>query len=81
VRRAVCAIQGFSVGTDENSRIRERGRRPGAPHVVPLGMGERRNFEAGPGISLGVYPEVSLRAARDRRDAARKLLTDEIDPQ
>jgi integrase len=31
-------------------------------------------------LSLGVYPDVSLKAARDRRDAARKLLSDGIDP-
>ena len=29
-------------------------------------------------LSLGVYPDVSLKEARDRRDAARKLLTDGI---
>lgn len=31
-------------------------------------------------LSLGVYPDVSLREARDRRDAARKLLADDVDP-
>jgi integrase len=31
-------------------------------------------------LSLGVYPEVSLKDARDRRDASRKLLSDGIDP-
>jgi len=31
-------------------------------------------------LSLGVYPDVSLRQARERRDEARKLLTTEIDP-
>lgn len=31
-------------------------------------------------ISLGVYPDVSLKDARDRRDAARKLVADGIDP-
>jgi len=31
-------------------------------------------------LSLGVYPDVSLKTARDRRDAARKLLADGIDP-
>jgi integrase len=31
-------------------------------------------------LSLGVYPEVSLKEARDRRDAARKLLADGVDP-
>jgi len=30
--------------------------------------------------SLGVYPDVSLGEARDRRDAARRLLDKEIDP-
>ncbi|HPB99703.1 MAG TPA: Arm DNA-binding domain-containing protein, partial [Polyangiaceae bacterium] len=29
-------------------------------------------------LSLGVYPDVSLKDARDRRDAARKLLADGI---
>ena len=31
-------------------------------------------------LSMGVYPDVSLKDARDRRDAARKLLADGIDP-
>jgi hypothetical protein len=31
-------------------------------------------------LSLGVYPDVSLRDARDRRDDARKLLARRIDP-
>jgi integrase len=31
-------------------------------------------------ISLGVYPETTLKAARDRRDTERKLLADSIDP-
>ena len=31
-------------------------------------------------FSLGVYPDVSLKDARERRDAARKLLANEIDP-
>jgi integrase len=31
-------------------------------------------------LSLGVYPEVSLKDARERRDAARKLLAHGIDP-
>lgn len=31
-------------------------------------------------ISLGVYPDVSLKDARDRRDEARKLLANGIDP-
>lgn len=31
-------------------------------------------------ISLGVYPDVTLKDARDRRDAARKLLASGIDP-
>lgn len=31
-------------------------------------------------LSLGTYPETSLKAARDRRDEARKLLRDGIDP-
>ena len=31
-------------------------------------------------LSLGVYPDVKLKAARDRRDAARTLVADNIDP-
>ena len=31
-------------------------------------------------LSLGVYPEVSLKEARERRDDARRLLKDFIDP-
>lgn len=31
-------------------------------------------------LSLGVYPDVSLKDARDRRDASRKLLSDGVDP-
>jgi len=31
-------------------------------------------------LSLGVYPDVSLKQARERRDAARKLLAEGIDP-
>jgi integrase len=31
-------------------------------------------------LSLGVYPDVGLKEARDRRDAARKLVADGIDP-
>ena len=31
-------------------------------------------------VSLGVYPDVSLKDARDRRDDARKLLADSVDP-
>lgn len=31
-------------------------------------------------LALGVYPEVSLKAARESRDEARKLLADNIDP-
>lgn len=31
-------------------------------------------------LSLGVYPEVTLKEARDRRDQSRKLLADGIDP-
>src|SRR5271170_4872123 len=31
-------------------------------------------------LSLGVFPDVSLKDARDRRDAARRLLADGIDP-
>lgn len=31
-------------------------------------------------LSLGVYPDVSLKDARGRRDALRKLLADGIDP-
>jgi integrase len=31
-------------------------------------------------LSLGVYPDISLKKARERRDEARKLLANEIDP-
>ena len=31
-------------------------------------------------LSLGVYPDVSLKQARERREAARKLIADGIDP-
>lgn len=31
-------------------------------------------------ISLGVYPDISLKVARDRREESRKLLTEGIDP-
>jgi integrase len=31
-------------------------------------------------LSLGVYPDVALKDARDRRDASRRLLADGIDP-
>lgn len=31
-------------------------------------------------LSLGVYPDVGLKAARERRDDARKLLADGVDP-
>ena len=31
-------------------------------------------------LSLGVYPDVSLKDARERRDDARKLLANEVDP-
>jgi integrase len=31
-------------------------------------------------LSMGVYPEVGLRAARDKRDEARRLLAEGIDP-
>lgn len=31
-------------------------------------------------LSLGVYPDVGLKEARDRRDAARKLLAEGVDP-
>ncbi len=31
-------------------------------------------------LSLGIYPDISLAQARDRRDIARKLLADGIDP-
>ncbi|MCC7082356.1 MAG: tyrosine-type recombinase/integrase [Burkholderiales bacterium] len=31
-------------------------------------------------LSFGVYPDVSLKSARDRRDDARKLLANDVDP-
>jgi len=54
------------------------------PEVSPAGgkwfrlkyrFGEREKR-----LSLGVYPEVGLKDARERRDAARKLLANGIDP-
>ncbi|MDY6943734.1 MAG: integrase arm-type DNA-binding domain-containing protein [Pseudomonadota bacterium] len=41
--------------------------------VSPSGGKEKR-------LSLGVYPDVSLKDARERRDEARKLLATDIDP-
>ena len=40
----------------------------------------RPDTGAGNLLSMGVYPDVSLRQARERRDAARKLLADGVDP-
>jgi len=31
-------------------------------------------------LSIGIYPEITLAGARDRRDAARKLLAHDVDP-
>lgn len=31
-------------------------------------------------LSLGVYPEITLKRARDRRDEARRLIADGVDP-
>src|SRR6516225_4066668 len=31
-------------------------------------------------VSLGIYPEVGLKQARERRSAARRLIADGIDP-
>ena len=31
-------------------------------------------------LSLGIYPDISLKDARERRDAARKLLANDVDP-
>jgi hypothetical protein len=31
-------------------------------------------------LSLGVYPEISLLKAREKREQARKLLLEDIDP-
>jgi len=31
-------------------------------------------------LSLGVYPEITLKRARDRRDEARRLIADDVDP-
>src|SRR5277367_4721956 len=31
-------------------------------------------------VSLGVYPDVTLKEARERRDSARKLLSQGVDP-
>lgn len=40
---------------------------------VPFWSKEKR-------LSLGVYPNISLKEARERRDDARKLLANDIDP-
>jgi hypothetical protein len=40
----------------------------------------RYRFQGGHQISLGVYADVSLSMARDRRDAARRLLADGKNP-
>lgn len=40
---------------------------------VPFWSKEKR-------LSLGVYPDISLKEARERRDDARKLLANDIDP-
>ncbi|MBF0502937.1 MAG: integrase arm-type DNA-binding domain-containing protein [Candidatus Riflebacteria bacterium] len=31
-------------------------------------------------LALGTYPEITLKEARDRRDQARKLLANDVDP-
>ena len=31
-------------------------------------------------LTLGAYPDVSLKRAREKRDEARKLVADEVDP-
>ena len=31
-------------------------------------------------LALGVYPETTLKEAREKREAARKLITDGVDP-
>jgi integrase len=55
-------------------------------HVAPTGARWWRWRYRRPGtgkenlLSLGTYPEVSLKKARDRRDDARTLLADGIDP-
>ncbi|HJU07219.1 MAG TPA: Arm DNA-binding domain-containing protein, partial [Rhodanobacteraceae bacterium] len=38
------------------------------------GIGKRNT------LSLGIYPDVSLKRAREKRDDARKLLADGVDP-
>jgi hypothetical protein len=37
-------------------------------------------IERGP-LALGVYPEITLKRARDKRDAARAMLDQNIDPE
>lgn len=44
------------------------------------GVGKYRYGGKEKGISFGVYPEVSLKAARQRRDTARSQLANGIDP-
>ncbi|MDX8397540.1 MAG: tyrosine-type recombinase/integrase [Mariprofundaceae bacterium] len=51
--------------------------------VKPSGKYWRMNYRFGykqKTLSIGVYPEVSLKEARTKRDEARKLLADYIDP-
>ena len=52
-------------------------------HVTPSGSKYFRmdyRFGKRKTLALGVYPETSLKEARDKRDAARKLLEDGINP-
>ncbi|MGT7511820.1 Arm DNA-binding domain-containing protein, partial [Escherichia coli] len=49
-------------------------RKPGAVHLRYRILGKEKT------LALGVYPEVSLSEARTKRDEARKLISEGIDP-
>ncbi|MDX8395900.1 MAG: Arm DNA-binding domain-containing protein [Mariprofundaceae bacterium] len=51
--------------------------------VKPTGKYWKMNYRFGDKqktLSIGIYPQVSLKEARDKREAARKLLERNIDP-
>jgi len=63
--------------SDEKGLYLDRPKRGQVVEVVALQISLRGQGEA---LSLGVYPDVSLKDARDRRDAARKLVAEGVDP-
>lgn len=60
------------MGRDSISRSRQKGGRWWRLKYRYAGKEKR--------LSLGVYPEVSIKEARDRRNSARRLLAENIDP-